>query len=213
MRALNGLTCLSALALLAGCGPKPDAPPAAEAEIASPLRGAPEFAGCEWGVVKGSSLSIQSFACGPDHGGQRLVADNALPGFLLEFTGADETVRRVAVRAFPKDAGAPVESILPAVRAASPGPYTARCVLAPAQGGDHEGRGRQVLEPAGEEKARWEASIMSDEPMDKPCGDYGVGMAGDRYFEAMPGQPATVLFVDMGSDIQIFDPATIRPVG
>lgn len=214
MRATTCLTWATSLALIAACGPTAPAPaPAAEAEIASPLRGAPEFAGCEWGVIRGASLEIQGFACGPDHGNQRLVADDALPGFVLEFAGAEETIRRVAVRTFPKAPNAPLESILNAVRAASPGPYTARCVLAPATGGDHEGRGRLVLEPAGAEKDRWEASVMSDEPMDKPCGELGVGMVGDRYFQALPGAPGTAVFVDMGSDIQIFDPATLKPVG
>lgn len=212
MRAPSTLACLTALTLAAGCGPKVSAPPA-ETEIVSPLRGAPEFAGCEWETIKGAALEIQGFACGPDHGNQRLVADDALPGFVLESKGPDGTIRQVAVRVFAKDPAAPLESILPAVRAASPGPYTARCVFASAPGADNAGRNRLVLEPAGAEKDRWDASIMSDRPMDKPCGELGVGMAGDRFFEELAGAPGVALFIDMGSEIQIFDPATLRPVG
>lgn len=214
MRAPTGPVWMAALALVAGCGPQAPAPAAPpEPEAASPLRGAPEFAGCEWETVTGATLSIQGFACGPEHGNQRIVADDALPGFVLESAGTDGPVRSVAVRAFAKSAEAPLDSILPAVRAASPGPYTARCVFAPAAGVDNAGRGRVVLEPAGEEKARWEASVMSDTPMEKPCGDLGVSIAGDRWFEELAGRPTTVVFVEMGSEIQIFDPATLKPVG
>jgi hypothetical protein len=209
------LAALAALSLTAGCGPKAPAAPAAapQAEAASPLRGAPEFAGCEWETVRGARLSIQGFACGPEHGNVRIVADDALPGFVLESAGTDGPVRSVAVRAFAKAADAPLDSILPAVRAASPGPYTAACVFAPAAGLDNAGHDRFVLEPSGEAKAKWEASVMSDTPMEKPCGDLGVSIAGDRWFEELASAPGTVVFVEMGSEIQIFDPATLRPAG
>ena len=214
MRTNTWLALAPILSLVAACGPsEPAPPPAAETGIASPLRGAPEFAGCEWEVVRGASLEIQGFACGPDHANQRIVADDALPGFVLEASGPDGPVRSVAVRAFAKAAGAPLESILPAVRAASPGPYSARCVFSPAPGVDNAGRARLVLEPAGEDKDRWEASVMSDTPMEKPCGELGVSIVGDRWFEEVAGRPTMAVFVEMGSEIQIFDPATLRPIG
>ena len=196
MRTNTWLALAPILSLVAACGPSAPAPaPAAETEIASPLRGAPEFAGCEWEVVRGASLEIQGFACGPDHANQRIVADDALPGFVLEASGPDGPVRSVAVRA------------------ASPGPYSARCVFSPAPGVDNAGRARLVLEPAGEDKDRWEASVMSDTPMEKPCGELGVSIVGDRWFEEVAGRPTMAVFVEMGSEIQIFDPATLRPIG
>ena len=47
---------------------------------------------------------------------------------------------------------------------------------------------------------------------DLPCGDMGVGFVGDRYFQVMPGHPDRVVYVDRGSEIQIFDPATLRVI-
>ena len=202
----------AALALIAACSPDTPAAPAPEA-IASPLRGAPEFAGCEWTTVRGQRLELQGFNCGADHGNLRIEADDGLPGFVLVWQGPDGPVRATAVRAFAKAPNAPLSDILPVVREASPGPYTAHCVFAPSTAIDDEGRSRFVLEPVGEDKRRWEASVMSDEPMEKPCGDLGVGIAGHRYFETVAGAPDTVVFVDMGSEIQNFDPATLRPVG
>jgi hypothetical protein len=35
-------------------------------------------------------------------------------------------------------------------------------------------------------------------------------MAGDRYFSELQGDPARVAFVELGSEIQIYDPATLR---
>ncbi len=35
-----------------------------------------------------------------------------------------------------------------------------------------------------------------------------VAIAGDRYFRAL--NPTTVAFVELGSEIQIYDPATLK---
>ena len=121
-------------------------------------------------------------------------------------------MRTVAVRVFSKPADAPLVSVLAAVRAASPGRFTTRCVFAPATSLHDEGRRRFVLEPAGEQKQVWEASVASDTPMERPCGPLGVSIAGDRYFELLPQDPRKVVFVEMGSEIQNFDPATLRPL-
>ena len=61
-----------------------------------------EFAGCTLQEVKGATLSIKSYAC-PN---ARLVADDKLPGFVLQSGGPDDTSRdksrRVVIRTFPK---------------------------------------------------------------------------------------------------------------
>lgn len=199
---------LALLTVLAGCGPTAPEPQAAAP--VSALRGAAEFADCQWGEVEGEKLAIQAFACGPEQSHSKLVADNRLPGFWLEMTGDSGPIHRLAVRTFAKDAKAPLSSILTAVRIASPGPMTAACVLSPAPPADGQPEGRYVLEPGPRDKARWEASVMSDEPMEAPCGELGESIAGDRYFRAL--NPTTVAFVELGSEIQIYDPATLRVI-
>lgn len=172
----------------------------------------PEFAKCKREEVRGATLSILSYQCaGPEAGNTILIADDTLPGFVVESQGPDGTSRRVAVRVFKKAADAPVSSVLDAIRAASPGPHTVTCVLNPWR--DSEGTEdlkRFIFEPAGEAAKAWEASQTNGGETGSPCGAMGVQFAGDLYFEELIDDPTTVVFVDAGSEIQIFDPATLK---
>ena len=181
----------------------------AAAKPPAPSQGYDDFPGCRWGQVKGAKLSIWSFACGPAQGGAHLAADDKLPGFVLVERGPDGPSRRPVIRAFRKAAAAPIQSILPLIRTASPGRHAAACVLrrtAPVQA--HSGP-IYALEPTGAARAAWEASQITSTEPDMPCGSLGVGYVGDRYFQVLPGDPSTVVFVDMGSEVQIFDPRTL----
>ena len=125
--------------------------PLARAENPKPPAGLQEtFKGCKWREVKGATLSIWSFACGAAQGGVHLAPDNRLPGFVLKSTGAESSL---AVRAFTKSADAPIASILPAIRGASPGAHTATCKLVPFNDADSEtfskGAPQFTLEPTG----------------------------------------------------------------
>lgn len=169
------------------------------------------FSGCAWGEAKGAhGLSIWSFACGPQFGNVRLVADDALPGFVLEATGPEGMDRRPAIRIFPKPAVEPIDAILPAVRAASTGPATATCVFEPAPGVDHVGGGDFVLAPTGDAKAAYDAAISSDQMPEPPCGALGVSGVGDRVFRVLAGDSESVAWIDFGSEIQIFDATTLK---
>lgn len=195
-------------ALLAGCGPgdtrKLD-PTAVHAPV--PSQGMRDtFAACAWGEVKGALASIWSYACGPGAGNVRLAADDTLPGFVIESTAADAPGRNVAIRFFDKPADAPIESILPAIRAASPGPGSAACVLAPAvQTG---APARYVFTPEGPAKAAYDAALAGDVIPEPPCGALGVSHVGDRSFLVIG--PDKVAYVDAGSEIQIFDVGTLK---
>lgn len=214
MPPIRPIAILPVLCLAAACGPaapsKPAAGPAEAPAVAtvSALRDAPEFASCRWETVRGARLSIQAFACGPQFGRAHLEADDALPGFVLVSDGAEGPDRRPVVRAFAKAPAAAIDAVLPAVRAASPGPGTAACEFAPAPGVDAKLM-HFVLTPVGDAKAAWDKSVESDTPQDLPCGAWGVGIVGDRYAFELPGHTDTVIVVDMGSEIQIFDPDTI----
>ncbi len=197
-----GLSLLNAASACASPRPSPSA---------SPLQTAEEFAGCKWERVSGTKFSISSFNCDNDRGEQHLVADDLLPGFWL--TGRDG-VRSLAVRIFSKARKASITSILPAVRAGSKGPQTRTCqlVYSAAESQDHPALKRYVLQPGGAAMEAWVTAQDKGEADEQPCGPLGVAVVGDRYFEVMPGHPELVMFVDMGSEIQIFDPATLRRV-
>ncbi len=208
---------LCGLVLMSACSPQTPAArtaaaPAAQAPLpVSALKSAPEFAACVWQEVKGARLAMQAFACGTEQGGVHVEADESLPGFQLVYAGAPSE-RRAIVRTFAKAAEAPLDAILPAVRAASPGPQTATCAFAPAQGYDAKDKNLFVLTPTGAAKTAWEANEARGEPQEAPCGPLGVSVVGDRYFEVMPGHPDIVVYADMGSEIQIFDPTTLRVI-
>jgi hypothetical protein len=151
-------------------------------------------------------------SCDAKHGGVRLVADDSLPGFVLVNEGPDGKTSHTAIRLFRKAASAPLASILPAVRAASPGPHTAACALTSLPLAN--GRTNRVfdLEPTAATKKAWDDSQKTSAMPDAPCGPLGVGYAGDSYFQTVPGDGTTVVYVDMGSEVQIFDPATLKLV-
>lgn len=191
-----------------------DAPVTADASAPSPGQTMAEtFGNCEWGEVTGSGLSIWSYACGAGAGNVRLVADDSLPGFAVESTGEGEAARRPAIMIFKKAGDAPIDSLVEAVRAKSPGPHSATCTLQPVTV-EGVAPGSYGFEPTGAAKVAWDAFASGDgeaEPVDAPCGAMGPQMAGDRSFRVVEGDPTTVVFIEYGSEIQIFDPATLRP--
>jgi hypothetical protein len=164
------------------------------------------FASCTWEKIDGKTLSIWSYACGPDMGNVRLVADDKVGGFSLAAMPPDALPSRVVIRTFSKDKTAPVTSVLPAVLKAT-GAHGASCQLVETDYGDW---GKVwLLEPTGAEKAEYDR-LNAIEPQPNPCGELGIGPAGDRFFRVMADDPAKVIYYDMGSEIQIFDLATLR---
>ncbi|ESQ87712.1 hypothetical protein ABAC460_18740 [Asticcacaulis sp. AC460] len=196
------------LAALAGCSaaPKTEAPKPSQAA-------AETFTGCEWQEVKGKTLSIWSYACGPSFGGIRLVADDSLPGFSLKMDGeSGSTVIQPVIRTFTKAADAPIESILPQIQTLSPGKDTATCALVLAQDPTADPSSRKLYElaPTGDAKARWDKNVGTGEDPTPPCGDLGVAFAGNQVFEVMPDDPTRVVYINYGSEIQIFDTSTLK---
>jgi hypothetical protein len=200
-----------ALALATGaCGQNP-AKTAVDAVAPQPSPAArATFAHCAWGEVRGQTISMWSFTCPAGAGSVRLVADDVLPGFLTESTDPARPGRTVVVRLFDKAPDAPIEAVLEVVRALSPGMNTPTCVLAPAEGVDHVGKDHYVLAPTGAAKTEYEKQVVSDTVPTPPCGSLGVSADGDRFFMVAPGRPDKVMFVDRGSEIQIFDETTLR---
>lgn len=211
---------IAALALvtlsLAGCDKTQTEP--AQTEAAQPVPAASvdpvpteaamqAFAGCQWGKVSGEGLSIWSYACGPDKNSRWLMAADEAGSFAIINDGLEP---RIVIRSFAKPADAAIDAALPAIRAASPGKHTATCVLTPMT---IEGRDPvYLLSPTGAAKTQWdavEAGTATTGDTDPPCGDLGIGFSGDRYFQVLKGDPAKVVYVDAGSEIQIFDPSTL----
>ena len=154
-------------------------------------------------------LAIKSFNCGPDQGNVHLEADDKISGFVEVLEGSEGPMRITKIRAFKKSADAPLDAILSDVRAASPGRNSETCVFTPTTDAD-DGTKRWVFAPGGEARETWAQDEKSGDPVDPPCGALGVQFEGDLYFEVLPDDPTTVVFVDAGSEIQIFVPSTLK---
>ncbi len=208
---MRAVMCLGAAALiLVGCQQKPVSPPA-------PTQAAAEtFKGCTWQEVTGKTLSIWSYACGPQSSNIHLVADETLPGFgLVSGNATDGMSYSPIIRTFAKDANASIDAVLPQIRKLSPGPSTASCTLQPAEdplNPDYSGRKLYELAPTGEAKTKWDENVKTGGDGTPPCGELGVAFAGDRIFEIMPDDAARVVYIDYGSEIQIFDTTTLKAV-
>lgn len=171
------------------------------------------FSGCDWGKVEGAGVAVWSYACPAEFGNVKLIADPALPGFSLEGTQDGVTSRSPAIILFDKATGDDVSAIVEQVRAKSPGPDTATCALEQIEG-ESMLPNAWAFVPTGEAKARWEAAVdgdaLGDAPEQGPCGPLGPQIVGDRAFVVVDGDPTKVAFIEFGSEIQIFDPATLR---
>ena len=166
------------------------------------------FANCKpQQEVKSASVSIRAYEC-PN---ARLVVDRARDRFELVTKEPTGEQRRVVLRTFTKPADAGIENIVSDVRKQSPGPQSATCTLQPAR--DSRGRSdksRFVFGPTGAAQRDWDVVQKSGGKSRPPCGALGVQFVGDLYFMEVPDDPSTVVFLDMGSEIQIYDPATLK---
>jgi hypothetical protein len=201
------LTILTGVALiaLAACKPAPQAVPDPVPEAGM----AELFAGCTWQKVSGKTLSIWNFQCPQGHmNGSHLVADDSLPGFRLVSQSPDGEQSTVVLHAFKKPTDAPMDAILNAVRTASPGPHTDSCTLKPTASDPNH----FTLEPNGEAAIAWENSQTNGGDTPRPCGAYGVDFVGDRYFAVLPDDPTTVIYLNMGSEAQTYDPKTVQVI-
>ena len=205
MRATNLFGSMIAVAVLAmACSPPASQAPTAEVGPSEAMRAT--FPDCVWGEQKAAGVSINAFAC-PKH---KLAPDETLPGFQMEITDGDGAVGRYpAIQVFTKAADAPVDAVVDAVRAASPGPFTAACALTP-NPNDPTGKSFQFM-PTGAGKAAHDAFVAgAAEGEPTPCGPMGPSEAGERIFLQVEGAPDKVAYVNLGSEIQIFDVATLR---
>lgn len=208
-RQISAFCAIGTLALvLAACG---DSGSTKTTETPPPPFAQDTFGKCAWEQVKSAQLSIWSYNCGPEAGNVRLVADETLPGFVVQQTRSEGDARSPVIRAFKKPADAPIEAVLDQVRAASPGPHTATCTLtkhASPEAGD-----KYQFMPDAAAAAEWD-KYQNDGVGDvqPPCGALGPQFVGDNFLQILPGDPSTVVFVDMGSEIPIFDVKTLKAV-
>lgn len=205
----SGLLGIVALVLTA-CMPEPPEAPEASVEPQPDMTLAANFPNCTWGEVQSAGVSVWGYSCEDS----RLVADPALPGIALEFASAEGPVRSPLIVLFQKAETDPLDAVLPAVRAASPGSATATCAFEEVP----DMVGHYQFMPTGEARAAYDALIAPTEdaaaPADGgdylPCGEWGPSEAGMRVFTVVRGAGDKVAGIHLPSDIPHFDYRTLR---
>ncbi|MFZ4120981.1 MAG: hypothetical protein ACOYKM_04890 [Caulobacterales bacterium] len=209
-----------ALALLWGCGRAPEAPQGG-AEAPAPVSAAaltllgqtppdqPALPECAWQPFEGAGIVMWTQTCP----GQRMVAD-APSGRVLREAVEDgallATSEDIRVLDMPASGLAGLTAQLMLEGGA---PAEASCTLntAPAVIPLPQGRQRYSLEPTGLTRSAWEGALTADEvPETPPCGRYGVSHTGYRYIEIQAAAPTKALFVELGSEVQLFEPNSIQ---
>ena len=200
------------VAAVGACTPKAPAEDATKPETSTVAPPPPQLTGeafkdCTWGEVKGGGVALNAYACPT----LKLEGDEALPGIVVVGSGPEGQIyRSPVVQVFAKAADAPIEAVLAAVRAASPGGET--CDLVPArQGWGATGRTRFELWPTGKDKDAYDAFIAGKtQDVIIPCGPLGPSEGGARTFEVLDGAPDKVVMLSWPSDIGSYDLESVR---
>jgi len=174
----------------------------AEPDFAPTSSFAENWPDCEWGERIGAGISVWSFECADD----RLVADEALPGFYREQIDASGRVTRwPVIRVFTKAPDAPIEAILPAVRAISPEAETCVFVRYGEESDPDEITPGFLLTPRGDTRSGRDVyDQRRAESSNPPCGLF------EELFQIVEGAPHLVVYVDNLAEYPLNDRTSIR---
>lgn len=170
-----------------------------------PVSLAEQFPDCTWAETRGAGVSLWAYDCPT----ARIVADETLPGLVKVHAGEDAPAPSTLVRLFDIAEAAPIDSIVAAVRAASPAPDVTLCTFQPSEAM----AGWYEFMPTGALKDAYGKFVSgdADEPS-MPCGELGPSESGGRYFKMLSGSTSKVAVVHMPSDIPNFDVKTLSAV-
>jgi hypothetical protein len=162
---------------------------------------------CTWSWKTGTGLGAWTERCAMN-GVWEPVFRPGVPELALTVGGDDAGT---VLQLFQKPADGDISAILPELRKRGYIPDDNDCVFQPAsQDAGLPAKGQAFFEimPTGARKAAFDAT-PADEVPDPPCGEYGFDPDGLRYFVTDSAHPAAVLYMNLGQDGTLFDPATV----
>lgn len=178
-------------------------PQTAEGAPPSPFYSTDQQA-CRWAWVAGKTVGVWTEDCTFDTGRWQVSYDAATDLFALAVNGEDPMP---VLRSFEK-AGGP-EALLPDLKAKGLVLDDKECVfqkstepMAP------KGWTSWEVVPVGQKKAAFDA-LPNDEVPDPPCGDLGMTVDGVTFFMVKDGVPDRVIYLDLGQDGTMIDPASV----
>lgn len=169
-----------------------------------------DAAHCTWVWQTNGGLGVWTERCQFDTGLWQLKPDG--DGFAL-YVDSDNT--GVVLRAFAKPTAGGIDAVLPELRQQGLIPNDKDCVFKPAShavlgtvGPAPKTRAFFEIMPTGKRKAAFDAT-PADEVPDPPCGEVGFDPDGMRLFMTEVTHPAGVVYMNLGQDGTMFDPATV----
>lgn len=188
------LSCAIALALAFACLPARAQPVAT-----------PPDPSCERQTLSAGPLRIDAWSCALPTGRWHVRAEPALPGFALWI---DDTRRETVVHALPRAAGAPLSSVVPGLARAGLVPADDCVFVRTREQAAPRGARVYELRPAGARLAALRRTPRDEVP-EPPCGEYGWSTHGVRGFVVDRAQARWVVYVNLGQDGTLIDPATL----
>jgi len=166
---------------------------------------APPDPSCERQALSAGPLRIDAWSCALPTGRWHVRAEPALPGFALWI---DEARRETVVHAVPRAPGAPLSSVVAALARAGHVPPDECVFVRTRLPGVQRSARVYELRPTGTRLAAMRATPRDQIP-DPPCGKYGWSTHGVRAFVVDPRRPGWVVYVNLGQDGTLIDPATL----
>lgn len=182
----------------------------AQNNIETSLSKAPLYEGFHWEKIQGAGLRITA-QCNDQI---RIVTDASLPGARIERTVQGEKQLSEAIIRIFSLPGSDISSLLPQLKdtprsgGAEPWDETATCAFVETES-HRSGVKRYELRLTGE-AAQAMQKRGQHEPIPSTCGGWGTGNSGMRYFEVFDRHPDQAVFVEIGQDVPLFDPASIQ---
>ena len=186
------------LFLLAGCFGQPDGrfPEFPEKPSTAPMKG------YQWETVSGAGLKFWAQRDSQN----RVVTDALLHGAVVEHRDSLRHTRRQVIRVFPLEDG-DIDEVLDQLEETPGWDKEQTCKFKEEESG-RKGVTRYVLVPKGDYADRIEAESKS-KAIPSTCNGWGVGNSGTRYFEIYDSHPDRAVFVEIGQEAPLFDPASI----
>ena len=179
--------------------------PAGAAVCAQP-RAEPPDPSCERQTLSAGVLRIDAWSCTLPTGRWEVRAEPELPGFSL---WVGNVRRETVVHAVPRAPGAPLSSIIGTLAQAGLVAQDHCRFVRTRSAATPRGTRTYEIRPTGPRLEALRATPRDQIP-EPPCGEYGWSTHGVRMFVIDPRRPQWVVYLNLGQDGTLIDPATLQ---
>jgi len=166
--------------------------------------------GCAWQHLSDAAVGLAAWVQQCDFGFRQIVLSLKGSGLAMHYSDGGDEETLVEVRTLA--AGETLEAGMRRAWAVGVAPAVARhCQLsAYADSAAHAGVKRYRFVPDAAYAKQLAASADPNDIPEPPCGERGIALDGEQYFETQAGSHRAFLFVQVGQDEPLFDPQTLQ---